>query len=62
MTYNKKMQRLALLPIFLIFVVVPLVCHFQVYQTHLQDVDWQAANLIYEVDIFLLSKGYANAW
>lgn len=59
MTYNKKMQRLALLPIFLIFVVVPLVCHFQVYQTHLQDVDWQAANLIYEVDIFLLSKGYA---
>ena len=59
MTYNKKMQRLALLPVFLIFVVVPLVCHFQVYQTHLQDVDWQAANLIYEVDIFLLSKGYA---
>ena len=59
MTHDKKIQRITLVPLFLLFVAVPLVCHFQVYQTHLQDVDWQASNIIYEVDIFLLSKSYA---
>lgn len=59
MNSDKKMQRLALLPIFLILVVVPLICHYQVYRTNLENCDWQAADVIYGVDIFLLPKGFA---
>ena len=59
MNSDKNKQRLALLPIFLILVVVPLICHYQVYHTNLENCDWQAADVICDVDIFLLPKGFA---
>ena len=59
MNSNKKIQKLELLPIFLLLVVGPLISHFQVYRTNLENYDWQAANATYDVDIFLLPKSYA---
>ena len=59
MNSNKKMQKLELLPIFLLMIVVPLISHFQVYRTNLENYDWQAANATYDVDIFLLPKSFA---
>lgn len=56
MTSKNKMQRLAMLPIFLTLVILPLILHFQEYRTNLETYDWQSADAVYDVDIFLLPK------
>ena len=56
MTSKNKMQRLAMLPIFLTLVILPLISHFQEYRTNLETCDWQSADAVYDVDIFLLPK------
>lgn len=56
MTSKNKMQRLAMLPIFLTLVILPLISHFQEYRTNFETYDWQSADAVYDVDIFLLPK------
>ena len=54
MTSKNKMQRLAMLPIFLTLVILPLILHFQEYRTNLETYDWQSADAVYDVDIFFV--------
>ena len=59
MTYNEKRNHVALIPIFILLALVPLISHFQLYRTYLETYDWQAADYITDADIFLLVKSYA---
>lgn len=55
---NTKNSKLKLLPIILVLAVVPFVMYYYAYPTNLEGYDWQAATLIYSVDIFLYGKGF----
>ena len=53
---EKKKEIISLIPIGLILIVTPLICHYQIYKTNLENCDWHAVDRSYEVDLFLLSK------
>lgn len=59
MISEKKKERMTLIPIGLILIIVPLICHYETYKTNLENCDWQAIDRAYDVDIFLLSKSIA---
>lgn len=59
MNKPSKFKQISLVPIYLLLTLVPLISHYHSYKTNLENYDWQSADAVYDVDVFIYPKSVA---